>query len=51
MYHDQRGRLVKKSSGYSQIMTAGGRDFWVEDRYVIYPEADPAPYAPWDPPR
>jgi len=40
LLHDERGRLEEKRDGYARISCPGGRDFWVEERFVVYPPVD-----------
>jgi PBP1b-binding outer membrane lipoprotein LpoB len=35
---DDRGRLEERKDGYCRIFQAGGRDIWVKESSVIYPE-------------
>ncbi len=45
--HLERGMLGERRNGYTRLVTPGGRDIWVEDKYVIYPPPDDAPSVPW----
>lgn len=38
--YDASGRLEEKRDGYARISCAGGWDFWVEEKYVIYPSVE-----------
>lgn len=33
----ERGRLVEKREGYAKILCPGGRDIWVEQKFIVYP--------------
>lgn len=35
LLHDERGRLEEKRDGYARVSCPGGRDFWVEVKWVI----------------
>ena len=36
---DTRGRLIEKREGYAKISAPGGREFWLEEEYIIFPRA------------
>ncbi len=38
--HDLRGRILKREGSFVYLMSPGGRDFWVEEKYLIYPKID-----------
>jgi|GEM_PF-1256239 len=40
LLRDERGRLEEKRDGYARISCPGGWDFWVEERFVVYPAVD-----------
>lgn len=38
--NDLRGRILKREGAFVYLMSPGGRDFWVEEKYLIYPKVD-----------
>lgn len=38
--HDIRGRIEKRQDSYVYFMSPGGRYFWVEAKYLIYPAVE-----------
>lgn len=38
--HDVRGRILKREGSFVYLMSLGGWDFWVEEKYLIYPKIE-----------
>ncbi|AET67795.1 hypothetical protein Desor_2193 [Desulfosporosinus orientis DSM 765] len=38
--NDVRGRILKREGSFVYLMSPGGWDFWVEEKYLIYPKID-----------
>lgn len=36
-WYDAPGNISKRLNGYVHISIAGGMDFWVEEKYIVYP--------------
>jgi hypothetical protein len=38
--NDVRGRILKREGSFVYLMSPGGWDFWVEEKYLIYSKID-----------
>ena len=38
--NDDRGRIEKRQDSYVYFMSPGGRYFWVEEKYIVFPTVD-----------
>ncbi|MDD2235139.1 MAG: hypothetical protein PHZ11_07470 [Desulfitobacteriaceae bacterium] len=35
-----RGRILKREGSFVNLMSPGGRDFWVDEKYLIFPKVE-----------